>query len=153
MRQVREGLAVVLDVGGLPGERHSGRITWLSSQLDSRTRTLKARTEIANPKGLLRAGMFGKAEVTVRREEDALVVPRAARQWDGCCNVVFVKRSEVLFEPRKVRLGYATDRLFVVEDGLVAGEQIVTTGSFLLKTEILKGSIGAGCCEVELGSK
>jgi membrane fusion protein, heavy metal efflux system len=153
MRQIRKGLPVVLDVGGLVGERHSGRITWLSSQLDSRTRTLKARTEIANPKGLLRAGMFGKAEVTVRREDDALVIPRGARQWDGCCNVVFVKRSEVLFEPRKVRLGHATDRFFVVEEGLVDGEQIVTTGSFLLKTEILKGSIGAGCCEVELGSK
>jgi cobalt-zinc-cadmium efflux system membrane fusion protein len=38
---------------------------------------------------------------------------------------------------------------FVVEEGLEVGEQVVTTGSFLLKTEILKGSIGAGCCEIE----
>jgi cobalt-zinc-cadmium efflux system membrane fusion protein len=45
------------------------------------------------------------------------------------------------------------DRFFVVEDGLEEGEEIVTVGSFLLKTEILKGSIGAGCCEIDLGKE
>ena len=60
-----------------------------------------------------------------------------------------MKRSEGSFEPHKVRLGYETDRFFVVEQGLNEGDTIVTTGSFLLKTEILKGSIGAGCCEVD----
>jgi cobalt-zinc-cadmium efflux system membrane fusion protein len=97
--------------------------------------------------------MFGKAIITVRKDESALVVPKDSVQWEGCCNVVFVKRSGVLFEPRKVKLGYEMDRFFVVEHGLNAGEEIVTTGSFLLKTEILKGSIGVGCCEVEPGKE
>jgi len=97
--------------------------------------------------------MFGKAIISVRKDESALVVPKESVQWEGCCNVVFVKRSDVLFEPRKVKLGYETDHFFVVERGLDAGEEIVTVGSFLLKTEILKGSIGAGCCPVELGKE
>jgi cobalt-zinc-cadmium efflux system membrane fusion protein len=36
-----------------------------------------------------------------------------------------------------------------VTRGVAPGEHVVTVGSFLLKTETLKGSIGAGCCEVE----
>jgi len=144
--KVRNGQAVVFEAEGLPGERRGGRVTWVSSHVDRRTRTLKVRAEITNQDGLLRAGMFGKAIITLRKNEAALVVPKESVQWEGCCNVVFVKRSEVSFEPRKVKLGYETDRFFVVEQGLNEGETIVTTGSFLLKTEILKGSIGAGCC-------
>jgi cobalt-zinc-cadmium efflux system membrane fusion protein len=78
-------------------------------------------------------------------------VPRDAVQWEGCCNIVFVRHSDMLFTPRKVHLSYETPRSYVVESGVKEGEQVVTTGSFLLKTEILKGNIGAGCCEVELG--
>jgi cobalt-zinc-cadmium efflux system membrane fusion protein len=63
--------------------------------------------------------------------------------------VVFVRQSDLLFEPRKVHLGEEAGSYWVVESGLKPGETVVTTGSFLLKTEILKGSIGAGCCEVE----
>lgn len=151
--KVRSGQSVVFEADGLPGERRGGRVTWVSSHVDRRTRTLKVRAEIANQDGLLRSGMFGKASITVRKNEAALVVPKESVQWEGCCNVVFVKRSEVSFEPRKVKLGYETDRFVVVEQGVSEGEVIVTTGSFLLKTEILKGSIGAGCCEVEPGKR
>ena len=151
--RVRNGQAVVFQAEGLPGEQCGGRVTWVSSHVERRTRTLKVRAEIANSDGLLRSGMFGKATIAVRKDESALVVPKDSVQWEGCCNIVFVKRSDVLFEPCKVKLGYETDRFFVVEDGLDAGEEIVTVGSFLLKTEIMKGSIGAGCCEVEPGKE
>ena len=146
--KVRIGQSVVFEVEGLPGERRGGRVTWVSSHVDRRTRTLKVRAEIANQDGLLRSGMFGKAIITIHKNEAALVVPKESVQWEGCCNVVFVKNSEVSFEPRKVALGYETDRFLVADRGVTEGETIVTTGSFLHKTEILKGSIGAGCCEV-----
>jgi cobalt-zinc-cadmium efflux system membrane fusion protein len=150
-RKVRLRQPVVLTVEGLRGEAFGGRITWISSHVDRRTKTLKVRAEIANPEGLLRAGMFGKAVITIHDKESLLVVPKAAVQWDGCCNIVFVKHSDTLFKPRKVQLGYETDAFYTVEGGLKPHEVVVTTGSFLLKTEILKGSIGAGCCEVEPG--
>jgi len=79
-------------------------------------------------------------------------VPASAVQWEGCCNVVFVKKSNTAYEPRKVHLGIATGSVYQVLNGVNVGEEIVTQGSFLLKTEILKGSIGAGCCEVQPGA-
>ncbi len=150
---IQNGQSVVFESAGLPGEQFGGQVSWISAHVDSRTRTLKVRAELANTDGLLRAGMFGRALISIRTNEAALVIPKEAVQWEGCCNIVFVKHSEVLFEPRKVKLGYEGERFFVVDSGLSAGEEIVTTGSFLLKTEILKGNIGAGCCEVEHGQE
>ena len=127
-------------------------ITWVAAHVDPRTRTLEARAELQNPGGILKANMFARASVEVRDRHPALVVPVDAVQWEGCCNVVFVKQSETLYEPRKVLLGVNTGTAYEVLDGLTGGEEVVTQGSFLLKTELLKGSIGAGCCEVNPGT-
>lgn len=152
MREVRVGQPVVLQVEGLPGESLVGHITWVSSQLDPQTRTLQARAEFDNSRGLLRANMFAHASVTVRDHVQALVVPTSSVQWEGCCNVVFVKESETVYEPRKVHLGVSTGTVYEVLSGVGHGDEVVTQGSFLLKTELLKGSIGAGCCEVNPGA-
>ncbi len=151
-RHLQPGQNAVIHVEGLPGEAFGGRIDWVDPRVDPRTRTLRAKVELDNASGLLRADMFARAEVLLRDSHPALVVPVSAVQWEGCCNVVFVRRSETVYEPRKVRLGLATGTLYEVLGGVGAGEQVVTQGSFLLKTEILKGSIGAGCCEVDPGA-
>jgi len=152
LREIREGQPVVLHAEGLPGETFGGQITWVNLQLDPRTHTLQARAEFDNERGLLRANMFARASIAVRDRSLALVVPRASVQWEGCCNVVFVRTAATTFEPRKVQLGVATDTVYEVLDGLNEGDVVVTQGSFLLKTELLKGSIGAGCCEVQPGT-
>ena len=147
LRRVRVGQPVVFSVTSLPGETFGGRVTWVAAELNRRTRVLRVRAEVENPEGILRAGMVGEAVVHVRERAPRVVVPKEAVQWEGCCNVVFVRRSAQEFVPRKVRLGEEAGRYWVVEEGVEEGETVVTTGSFLLKTEILKGSIGAGCCE------
>jgi len=151
-RDIRAGQPVVLHVEGLPGDAVAGTVTWVSAQLDPRTRTLQARAELDNPDGALRANMFARAVVTVRDARPTVVVPREAVQWEGCCNVVFVQDSATTFHPVKVHLGPAAGSMVEVRRGLQGGETVVTQGSFLLKTEILKGSIGAGCCEAQPGS-
>lgn len=152
LAEIRTGNPVILEVEALPGRAFPGFVTWISSALDPRTRTLRARAEFDNADGLLRANMFAQASVVVRNQVSALVVPTASVQWEGCCNVVFVKKTDSTYEPRKVHLGVATGSVYEILEGLSEGEEVVTTGSFLLKTEILKGSIGAGCCEVDPGA-
>lgn len=140
---------IVLTVHALRGEAFPGTITWIASEVDRRTRTLKARAELRNDDGRLRANMFGAAQVTLGDRRDALLVPKDAVQWEGCCNVVFVPEGDAAFMPRKVQLGGASDTHVEVLTGLSDGEVVVSVGAFVLKTEILKGSIGAGCCEGE----
>ncbi|HLU46959.1 MAG TPA: efflux RND transporter periplasmic adaptor subunit, partial [Planctomycetota bacterium] len=149
---VKQGLRATLEVSGLSRRRFEGELLWIGSRVDRRTRTLEACAEIPNPDGLLRDGMFARAVIVLGEDGDgSIAVPKAAVQWDGCCNIVFLKRSESVFEPRRVSLGWETDEFFAVKGGVAEGDVVVTTGSFLLKTEILKESIGAGCCEPRAG--
>ena len=149
LARIAPGQPVVLTVHALPGEQFGGRLTWVSTALDPRTRTLAARAELRNDDGRLPANAFGRAQVALSDRRDALMVPVEAVQWEGCCNVVFSPDGADAFRPRKVRLGGATATHVEVLLGLEPGDVVVTVGAFLLKTELLEGSIGAGCCEGE----
>ena len=148
---LREGAPVLFTVDGLPGVSFEGRLNWISSQVDDRTRTVRVRANLPNEDGLLRAKMFGLARLVVRDEDNVLSVAADAVQTDGCCQLVFVQEDETVFAPRKVVLGASANGHVEVLKGLEEGELVATTGSFLMKTEILKGNIGAGCCEVDPG--
>ena len=148
---LRAGAPVLFTVDGLPGLSFEGRLDWISSQVDERTRTVRVRAGLPNDDGLLRAKMFGLARLVVHDENSVLSVAAEAVQTDGCCQLVFVREDETVFAPRKVVLGARANGHVEVLKGLDEGELVATTGSFLMKTEILKGNIGAGCCEVDPG--
>ncbi|PCJ17700.1 MAG: hypothetical protein COB02_12845 [Candidatus Cloacimonadota bacterium] len=131
----------------------SGKVSWIDSSINKKNHTLKARVKIRNSNKVLKSGMFGKATINVYQNIDTLLVHKKAVQWDGCCNIIFVKKSPSSFEVKKVTLqssGLYKD-YYMAQGNLLENQEIVTTGSFILKTEILKGSIGAGCCESDLG--
>lgn len=155
LRTARVGQDVMFTADGLRDEPFLGRLTWISTAVDPTTRTIKARAELDNGNGLLRANMFGAATVMARKGEETVTVPKDAVQWEGCCNVVFVRTNETgtEFRPRKVHLGVESGDRFEVLSGLKGDEVLATRGSYLLKTELMKGSIGAGCCEVDHLSK
>ncbi|MEK7775266.1 MAG: efflux RND transporter periplasmic adaptor subunit, partial [Candidatus Zixiibacteriota bacterium] len=115
--------------------------------MQSRTGTVRAKVLTA-PEGL-RAGELGRIRIHQRDDRQIVLVPRDAVQWEGCCNVVFVRESSDRYRPRKVQLLNGDGPVYEVVSGVHAGEDVVVGGSFLLKTELKKSSIGAGCCEVE----
>lgn len=145
--EVKVGQKSIITIDNLQGEHWDGVISWVSTQIDASLRTLKARVEISNQASILKAGMTGQAKIKIADEKSVLFVPKTAAQWDGCCHVVFVKISDFIIEPRKIKITSETQELYVVTGNIKAGENVITTGSFLMKTEISKGSIGAGCCE------
>ncbi|MCP4497947.1 MAG: efflux RND transporter periplasmic adaptor subunit, partial [Phycisphaeraceae bacterium] len=134
---------------GVAGRTFTGTVTWIASEVDARTRAVTARAEVRNPDGLLRAGQFARATVRVAVPEGAATVPMDAVQRVGDESVVFVRTAEGLYEPRIVRLGRSDGRRVQVAGEVRAGDAVVTTGAFLLRTELSRDSIGAGCCEVE----
>jgi cobalt-zinc-cadmium efflux system membrane fusion protein len=149
--RLRRGLEVLFTVDGLAGVSFEGTLSWVSSQVDDRTRTVRVRADLPNPDGLLRARMFGHARIVLHDDDEVVSVPSEAIQTDGCCQLVFVQQSDAVYQPRKVLLGSSAGGFVEVLSGLDEGESVVTVGSFLMKTEILKSNIGAGCCEVDPG--
>jgi RND family efflux transporter MFP subunit len=151
LSQLGIGQSVLFTVDGMPGRSFEGRLSWISSQVDDRTRTIRVRADLPNPDGILRAKMYGQARVLLHGNEDVLTAPEDAVQTDGCCQLVFVRESPTVFLPRKVTLGAASNGYVEVLRGLESGDMVASVGSFLMKTEILKSNIGAGCCEVDPG--
>jgi membrane fusion protein, heavy metal efflux system len=125
-----------------------GKITWIASEVDPRTRTVTARAEIPNLKGRLRANQFATAQIQTGTPRAGVTVPRAAVQRVSEHEVVFVRLARGSYEPRVVQRRGVGD-LVQVEGRVKPGDAVVTTGAVLLRTEIMPGSIGAGCCEVE----
>ena len=126
-----------------------GEVTWVGTAVSDKTRTSRIRAELTNPHGRLRANQFGEADIQIGSEHKATVVPKAAVQRKDGTDLVFLP----LDEPGQYRaqriVTKPTDRNDVVEVawGLKPGQRVVTKGAFLLKTEIMRGAIGAGCCE------
>jgi cobalt-zinc-cadmium efflux system membrane fusion protein len=137
---------VMVTVDGLPGQEFEGAITYIAPSVDPHTRTAKARVPLANPNGALRANMFAEARISVGAARESVLVPRAAVQRAKTVQLVFVRLAEDLYEARRVEVGTVEGDAVEIKKGVRAGEEVATTGSFLLKTETLKESIGAGCC-------
>ena len=146
--RIAVGDEVSVSASGLGERTFRGTIDYLAPEVDPHTRTCTARVPLDNPDGLLRANMSVDARVHLASER-AVLVPRDALQQAKGVPLVFVKLAEDTYETRRVRIVPGLGERVAILAGVKAGEEVVTTGSFLLKTETLKGSIGAGCCEVE----
>jgi cobalt-zinc-cadmium efflux system membrane fusion protein len=145
---VRPGQRVRVRVDGLRGAEREGTVSRVAASVDPVTRTVRARVELPNRDRALRAGLLLRASVDVADAEDAVLVPRDAVQRAEGQALVFVRAGKGVFEPVPVELGESRGDAVAVR-GIDPGAEVVTTGAFLLKTEILKDSIGAGCCENE----
>lgn len=142
--QVRPGLKATVRLKGAPGEDFSGVVENVGAIVDPRSRTVKVRVVLENPRGVLKPGMFATVlvEGTAGEKRRGLYVPSAAVQRLGDEHVVFVARSENAFEPRRVEVTRGGVEWTEIARGIEAGERVVTKGSFALKSELKKDELG-----------
>jgi membrane fusion protein, heavy metal efflux system len=146
--RVALGQSVVVTIDGSSDAPVQGELTWIAAEVDPRTRAVATRAEVPNPEGRLRANQFARARIETSEPRTAVAVPRSAVQRVGDREVVFVRARKGVYLPRVVRRVGDGEQVHV-EGRLEAGEAVVTIGAVLLRTEIMPGSIGAGCCEVD----
>jgi len=139
---VKSGQEAEFTVLAYPDKRFHGRIAQLGNQVEHDSRTLEARIEVDNKDGLLKAGMFADIAITTTVLERVLTIPDKAMQSDGDSQVVFVALGADRFEKRRVQPGVSHQERTQVISGLKTGEIVVTDGSFILKSELLKGQLG-----------
>lgn len=145
--RVKSGQKVLFAPDGSQVSPITGQISWISTALDEKTRTIKVRAEVANEQGQLRSSTFGTGRVVVREEPSAITIPEMALQWEGCSFVIFVRLTDDIFQTRKVAIGSRSSGLVEVLAGVAEGEAVVTRGSHILKSEVLKSAMGAGCVD------
>ena len=140
--RVKIGQPAVITVDTYPGEKFQGQVTYLGDILDPQTRTARVRCEVANPEIRLKLDMFASIELPTHFSRRALVVPASAIQDLNGNSVVFIRKTPTGFEVRPVKTGKTLEEETEVQSGLQEGEQVVSVGSFHLKSVALSGQIG-----------
>jgi len=139
---VRTGFDSILRTPAFPGKEFRGRLALIEPVMDEKTRTVAARMEAANPGERLKPGMYVEALIATGEKLRALVVRESALQDFQSRPVVFVKTGPGVYELRLVEIGQRTEGRVEILRGLAEGEEVVTSGSFLLKSEMLKKTMG-----------
>jgi cobalt-zinc-cadmium efflux system membrane fusion protein len=137
LNRVRVGETVVVRAAAFDAQA-SGKITYVGSLLGEQTRTAKARVALANPERAWRPGLFVNVEVQAGQADVAVTVAVDALQTVEDKPTLFVK-TKGGFLVRHIVTGRSDGRLVEVLQGLKAGEQYATAGSFVLKAELGKG--------------
>ena len=147
---LRPGAQVAATVPAYPGEKFPGRLTAILPEVNTGTRTLKARVEISNPGGKLKPGMFASVEFPSPDRARVLLVPSEAVIRTGQRDVVVVAETaqdgKQRFRTTEVEVGAESGGTTEIRKGLEAGMKVVTSGQFLLDSE---SSLRAGGARLE----
>jgi Cu(I)/Ag(I) efflux system membrane fusion protein len=132
---IKTGDDVRFTVESFPGKKFNGRINFIDPVIDPKTRIAQARVEVRNPGLLLKPEMFvnGVVNSTIAGNKKNLMVPKTAVLWTGKRAVVYVKvpdRDQPSFKYREITLGPAAGDFYVVDNGLLEGEEIAVNGVF-----------------------
>ncbi|GAB4161911.1 MAG: hypothetical protein Fur0037_28390 [Planctomycetota bacterium] len=120
----------------VPGQRFSGKVTYIYPWTDEKTREVTVRLEFPNETGLLKPGMFANVDLRKTLADSRTLVDRSAIIDTGERQIAFVSLGNGRFEPRELRLGVESESGRVeVLDGLAPGERVVTSAQFLIDSE------------------
>lgn len=140
---------VEIAVEAFPGRVFEGTLDYVGATMNEQTRTVKVRATVGNSDLALRPGMFCEAAVALQQgqAEEVLAVPRSAVLADEGQSFVFKHWKDDFFIRQDVRTGRDNFGQVEILEGLQGDEAIVTAGAFLLKSDVLREKMGAGCAD------
>jgi membrane fusion protein, heavy metal efflux system len=141
LSQIHIGEPATVVIPDLANRRFSGRVTNLGQQFDPTTRLIQIRIELDNAGSLLRPEMLATAQLPLGGKAAHLLVSQDAIQQVNGQEVVFVQTGADRFAVHPVRTGETFQNKVQILDGIRAGDRLVTRGSFILKSQLLKSSI------------
>ncbi len=130
---VHPGQRAAVTFDALPGRSFEGRVTFISPQLDMRTRTLKVRIELPNPRLEIKPMMYGTVEIRTSGPS-GVVVPLNAVLPTGQRNLAFIVRDGGVV-PTEVTVGARGDSSVVIAQGVSPGDTVVASATFLFDSE------------------
>jgi membrane fusion protein, heavy metal efflux system len=131
------GQEVSVSVLAFPNRIFEGHITTIASAVDPNTRRLLVRSEIADPKHELRAGLFANYVIRTGTPMRSVAIPLdgVVREGDGTMTV-WVTADRRRFTKRAVRIGLVRDGYDQVLEGIQAGELVATEGAIFLSNAL-----------------
>ncbi len=125
---IGRGQVVTLKVDSFPDREFKGVIKRINPSMDEKNRSLMAEGQVTNESGLLRPGMFARAQIVSDKKGTALMVPEKAVVSLAGVNKVFVVDGGRAVE-RLVKLGARDGSLVEILEGIKSGERVITTNA------------------------
>jgi len=135
---IKAGQKVEIAVQAYAGRVFQASVAQIGDVLSPDTRTVQVRCQTRNSDGLLKPEMYATVAFEFAATNDAVLIPVASLQEVGGQNVVFIREGEARFRVRPVRTGRQAGEWIEALEGVRPGEPVVSAGSFLLKSELLK---------------
>jgi Cu(I)/Ag(I) efflux system membrane fusion protein len=132
---LRTGGRVQATSPALPGSRFEGRLQAILPEVNPGTRTVKARVELANPRGELLPGLFVQMQFAGQGQPLALLVPSEAVIQTGRRAVVVLAEANGHFRPVDVEVGAEAQGWTEIRHGLQVGQRVVVSSQFLVDAE------------------
>ena len=133
--QVHPGNGVEVRTTTLPGIVFKGRVGAVLPDVNSETRTLKARIELANPRQQLVPGMFATVNFSPEAHKSVLLVPSEAVIQTGKRSVAIVAQADGKFAPVDIVTGRESNGQTEIRQGLALGQKVIVSGQFLIDSE------------------
>ena len=107
---------------------HEGEFYFADRQVNQNTGAIQLAALFPNPGNVLRPGQYGKVRAVVRTQQNALLIPQAAvTEQQGNYQVAVVDKSGRV-AMSSVRVGERAGTMWVIQDGLKPGDQVVVEG-------------------------
>jgi len=130
----KKGQEILIKSNAHVDKEFKAKVAFIDPVLDMRTRTVKLRVVLNNKEGFLKPGMFveGKIKGITSSKKELLIIPSSAILWTGKRSVVYLKANsnEPIFKMLDVTLGNKVGDYYEIVEGLNAGDEIVTNGTF-----------------------
>jgi cobalt-zinc-cadmium efflux system membrane fusion protein len=143
--QKGQSLNAIVQVNAFAESTFEGVVDLVGNVMDEHTRTVKIRVQVKNLENKLRPGMFAEVEVMIPGEGHITVVPQNAIMSDAGNYFVFRHFKDDLWVRCDVIPGQSQGGYVEILKGISEADRIITGGAFMLKSEVLKEKMGAGC--------
>jgi membrane fusion protein (multidrug efflux system) len=124
-------LELILTDGSVYAQK--GRILLADRQVDPNTGTIRIVAAFPNPGNILRPGQYGRVRVETGMKKGALLTPQSAVAQSQGSYQVAVVGSDHKVSMRTVKPGQTVGTMWVIDEGLKPGEQVVVEGLQKLK--------------------
>jgi cobalt-zinc-cadmium efflux system membrane fusion protein len=125
--------------------RFEGIVDLITSKLDTETRTVQMRLQVANTDRMLKPGMFADVSISTGETTLALAVPKTAIMTDEGLTFLFRHLKDDFWVRRDVLTGKENNGYIQIVSGLEENAKVVTKGAFMFKSDVLREKMGAGC--------
>ncbi len=132
-------------VRAFPDRHFAGKVDYISPSMNEVSRTVKVRVVLPNPGGVLLSGMFADVDIFLPGNEQATILPGSAVLLDEGRTFVFVHHQDDYYVRRPVQTGRRFGDEVEILSGVNDSQKVVANGAFLLKSDVLRSKMGAGC--------